>query len=146
MVWRRSSVAMALILGPAILMLMLLRNWQAWAAWPFWIDDLAAGAMLAAAGAMALRDESHLRGRLVGAAFGVAAATLWASLFEDLAGVRPTPDEASLLQDVVFALTGLAFLASAAGLGASLPSAHRPFIGTRPADEQPRPQKRNARR
>lgn len=129
MSWRRVSVGLALLLGPTILILMILRNWDAWAPWPFWVDDLASGLLLLAAGMYAFEDQAHLRGRLVGGAFGLAAAALWASLFEGLAGVRPEIEETLLISEITFVLTGAAFLLAAAGLGASLPSAHRSVLG-----------------
>jgi len=144
-VWRRVSITSALALGPGMIILTVLRNWHGWAPWPFWIDDLAAGALLMAAGAYAIKDKAHLRGRLLGAALGLATATLWASLFEGLAGIQTPPEEWSAVPGVSFALTLLAFLAAVVGLSASLPSAKRPLLGTRSESEMSSGT-RNARR
>lgn len=138
MVWRRLSVPIAGLLGPVIIAAAVLRNWQDWAASPFWLDDLAAGVMLLGAAIFAHREQDSLRGRLLTGALGVAVAVLWGSMFEGMAGLHPHPEEWSAVPGVALTLTVIAFLLAVLGVGVSLPSKRRPFIGTRPEKQKTR--------
>lgn len=132
MVWRRLSVPVAWVLGPLIIAAVILRNWHDWAAAPFWLDDLGAGVLLIGAALFAFKEQDSLRGRLLTGAMGIAVAVLWGSMFEGVAGVRTSPDTWTVIPAVAFTLTCAAFGLALFGLGLSLPSKRRPFIGTRP--------------
>lgn len=132
MIWRRFSVPVACALGPLILAALVLRNWHSWAAAPFWLDDVAAGLLVVGAAIFAFHDQDSLKGRLLTGALGVAAAVLWGSMFEALAGLHPGPREWSAVPDVAVTLTVFAFLLAVFGLVVSLPSNRRPMLGTRP--------------
>lgn len=133
---------MAVGLGPSMVAVTVLRNWHGWEAAPFWLDDLGAGVGLLAAGVFAFNDQDSLKGRLLSAAYGVAVAVLWASLFEHTAGLHsgnvtgwtPIPVLSRVLTLVALILAG-------GGLLASLPSKRPAFVGTRPE-----PEKKKARR
>lgn len=143
--WRKASAPLAVGLGPAVIVIAVLRNWHGWEAPPFWLDDFGAGAALFAAGAYGITDQGRIRGRLISCAYGLAVAVLWGSLFEPTAGLHPAPAEWSAFPIVSRFLTALALAIAAIGLLCSLPS-HRPaFIGTRPEPER-KPAKKKARR
>mgnify|MGYP001239174106 CR=1 FL=1 len=133
---RRYAANAAIGLGPAVVAFAVLRNWHGWEAPPFWLDDLAAGAALLAAGVMALRDQHSVKGRILSAAFALAIGVLWGSLFESLAGLHPAPEAWSATPIVGWVCTLLGLLAACAGLIASLPSNRPAFIGTRPESEK----------
>lgn len=132
MIWRRLSVPVACALGPLIIAALVLRNWHGWAAAPFWLDDVVAGVLVLGAAIFAYREQDSLKGRLLTGALGVAAAVLWGSMFEALAGLHPRPQEWSAVPGVAVAVTVVAFLLALFGMAASLPSKRRPLLGTRP--------------
>ena len=138
MLWRRLSVPIAGLLGPLIIAAAVLRNWHGWAAGPFWLDDMAAGLLLIVAAIFAHSEQDSLRGRLLTGALGVAAAVLWGSLFEAMAGLHPHPETWSAAPGAALALTVAGFLLALAGVAFSLPSKRRPFIGTRPEKQKTR--------
>lgn len=139
--WRKSAAPVAVVLGPAVVVFAVLRNWHGWEAPPFWLDDFGAGAALFGAGIYAFRDQDSLKGRILSAAFALAVGVLWGSLFEPLAGLHPKPHEWSAIPGVSRALTLIGLVVAGAGLFASLPSKRPAFIGTRPE-----PEKKKARR
>jgi len=138
MAWRRLSVPISWVLGPMIIAAAILRNWHDWAPAPFWLDDIAAGVVLIGAALFALREQDSLRGRLLTGAMGIAAAVLWGSMFEGMAGLREPPESWTMIPALAFTLTGVAFVMAVAGFGFSLPSKRRPFIGTRPEKQKTR--------
>ena len=115
-----------------------LRNWHGWAPPPFWLDDLAAGILVLGAAIFAHSEQDSLRGRLLTGALGVAAAVLWGSMFEAMAGLHPHPEEWSAAPGVAVTLTVLAFLLAVVGVGVSLPSKRKPHLGTRPEKQKTR--------
>lgn len=138
MTWRRFAVPIACGLGPLIVIAAILRNWHGWAAAPFWLDDLIAGGLLAGAALFALKEQDSLRGRLLTGALGIAAAVLWGSLFEAMAGLHPLPEKWSAIPSVALALTLLALGLAVFGLVVSLPSKRKPMLGTRPEKQKTR--------
>lgn len=138
MIWRRLSVPIAGLLGPLIVAAVVLRNWHGWAAAPFWVDDMVAGGLVLAAAVFAHREQDSLRGRLLTGALGVAVAVLWGSMFETMAGLHPHSEEWSAVPGVALTLTVIAFLLAVLGVGVSLPSKRRPFVGTRPEKQKTR--------
>lgn len=132
MTWRRFTVPIACGLGPLIIIAAILRNWHGWAAAPFWLDDLLAGLLLLAAGVIAYKEQDSLRGRLLTGALGIAAAVLWGSLFEAMAGLHPLPEQWTAIPSVALVVTLLAFGLALLGLAVSLPSKRKPLLGTRP--------------
>lgn len=139
--WRRFAAPVALGLGPAIIVIAVLRNWHGWEAPPFWLDDFAAGLALLVAGVLALREPGRINGRMLSAAYALAVGVLWGSLFEPLAGLHPRPEDWSAFPVVSRYLTLLVMLVAAAGLAMSLPSNRPTVLGTRPG-----PEKKKARR
>lgn len=136
--WRRLAVPIAGLLGPLIIAAVVLRNWHGWAAAPFWLDDMAAGILVLGAAIFAYSEQDSLRGRMLTGALGVSAAVLWGSLFEGLAGLHPRSEVWSAVPGVALTLTAIAFLMAVVGVGVSLPSKRRPFIGTRPEKQKTR--------
>lgn len=134
--WRRASAPTAIGLGPAVILFAVLRNWHGWEAPPFWLDDLAAGLLLTAAGVYAYHDQDSLKGRLLSAAFALGVGVLWASMFEAMAGLHRAPEQWSPVPGVTLVLTVIGFGFAVAGLVASLPSKRPAFIGTRPEPEK----------
>ncbi|MDO9223135.1 MAG: hypothetical protein Q7U20_05395 [Caulobacter sp.] len=138
MAWRRLSVPIAWVLGPMIIVATILRNWRDWAAAPFWLDDIGAGVLLIGAALFALKEQDSLRGRVLTGAMGISVAVLWGSMFEGMARLQVTPEIWTMIPALAFTVTGVAFLTALAGLGFSLPSKRRPFIGTRPEKQKTR--------
>jgi hypothetical protein len=139
--WRKAAAPLAIVLGPFVIIIAILRNWHGWAPPPFWLDDYAAGVALLAAGIVAIQDQGSLKGRLLSAAFALGVGVMWGSVFEPLAGLHPGPREWSATPLTSRALTLAGLVAALAGLVLSLPSSRPPFIGTRPE-----PEKRKGRR
>lgn len=129
---RKAAAPLAIALGPTVIAAAVVRNWHGWEAPPFWLDDCAAGIALLGAGIFAVRDQSSIKGRLLSASFALATAVMWASLFEPLAGLYPTPGEWSVFPETSQVLTLAGLAASVSGLILSLPSQRPPFVGTRP--------------
>lgn len=145
--WRKAAAPLAVGLGPAVIAIAVLRNWLGWEAPPFWLDDMGAGLALFAAGLFGIRDQDSLKGRLISAAYGIAFAVLWASLFEHTAGLHSVAvGEWSAIPVLSRVLTLVALSFAGAGLLASLPSKRPAFVGTRPEPERKRPEKKKARR
>lgn len=139
--WRRVAAPLAIVLGPTVFVVAILRNWHGWEAPPFWLDDYAAGVALLGAGIFTLQEQGSIRARLLSASFALSVGVMWGSLFESMAGLHETAVGWKAFDDAVSILTLVGLLASIAGLLASLPSQRPAFIGTRPE-----PEKRKGRR
>jgi peptidoglycan/LPS O-acetylase OafA/YrhL len=138
MVWRRLTVPVACGLGPLIIIAAVLRNWHGWAPAVFWLDDIVAGLFVIGAAIFAYAEQDSLRGRLLTGSLAMAAAVVWGSLFEAMAGLHPEPETWSAAPMVALTLTVVALLVAAFGLAVSLPSKRRPLQGTRPEKQKTR--------
>jgi hypothetical protein len=141
--WRRLTSPLAIVLGPSIIVIAVLRNWHGWEAPPFWLDDGIAGLALFLAGVVGWNGQDSVKGRLITAAYALATGVLWASMFEGLAGLHPMPENWSAIPGVSLTLTAMALGGAIVGLVFSLPSKHPPLLGTRPEPVRaPRPERR----
>lgn len=140
--WRKATAPLAVGLGPAVVAIAVLRNWLGWEAPPFWLDDFGAGLALFGAGVFGFQTQDSLKGRVLSAAYGIAVAVLWGSLFEHTAGLHAVKSsDWSAIPVLSRVLTLIALVFASVGLIATLPSKRPAFVGTRPE-----PEKKKARR
>lgn len=144
--WRRWTSPVALVLGPSIIIIAVLRNWHGWTPAPFWLDDMAAGLALIAAGVAGWNGQDSIKGRMITAAYALAIGVLWASMFEGLAGLHQAPEEWSAVPGAALVLTAGVLAAAIVGLVLSLPSKHPPVLGTRPEPERRKKTRRSTDR
>ncbi len=131
---RTRSAWIAVCLGPVTVVLAVIRQLIHGQWWPFWVDDLLVGALLGVAGWLVLRTSDSTRARLLSAAWGAMLPVLWGSTFrhfESAPGEGYAP-HLTLISVAMLGLLGMALL----GLGWSLPTTKRPFIGTRPSKDR----------
>lgn len=133
---RTRSAWMAVATAPAVVAEALIRQLTNGTWWPYWTDDVLVAILLAVAGGLVLKEATSTRARLLSAAWGGMLFVLWGSTFAHMEAL-PVDREvyAPHLTLITILMVGLLAVA-ALGLGWSLPTTKRPFIGTRPPKEE----------